>query len=84
MFIHLGGEKVIRASELIGIFDLSDEDISKISKQLLEQPYVENGAELIGYEDPKSMVVVHDKVYYSPISSATLKKRAEQLLSHLA
>lgn len=35
MFIHLGGEKIIRASELIAIFDLSMEKTSKISKQFI-------------------------------------------------
>ena len=35
MFIHLGGEKIIRANELIAIFDLSMEKTSKISKQFI-------------------------------------------------
>jgi len=36
--------------------------------------------ETIGDEEPKSIVVTEEKVYYSPISSSTLKKRAHQLL----
>jgi len=36
MFIHLGGEKIIRSSELIAIFDLSIENSSKVSKQFIE------------------------------------------------
>ncbi|MGG1518962.1 extracellular matrix/biofilm biosynthesis regulator RemA family protein [Paenibacillus oryzisoli] len=82
MFIHLGGEKIIRASELIAIFDISIEKSSKISKQFIQQAVKDKRTELIGEEDPKSLVVTKSKVYYSPISSTTLKKRAHQLLTN--
>jgi hypothetical protein len=80
MFIHLGGEKIIRAIELIAIFDLSMEKTSKISKQFISHAEKEKKIETIGEEDSKSLVVTINKVYYSPISSSTLKKRANQLL----
>jgi hypothetical protein len=79
MFIHLGGEKIIRATELIAIFDLSMEKTSKISKQFISHAEKEKKIETIGEEDSKSLVVTINKVYYSPISSSTLKKRANQL-----
>ena len=79
MFIHLGGEKIIRASELIAIFDISMEKTSKISKQFIQPSRKRKKIEIIGEEDSKSLVVTNNKVYYSPISSTTLKKRAHQL-----
>lgn len=82
MFIHLGGEKIIRASELIAIFDISIEKSSKISKQFIQQALQDKKTEQIGEEDCKSLVVTKSKVYYSPISSTTLKKRANQLLTN--
>jgi hypothetical protein len=81
MFIHLGGEKIIRASELIAIFDLSIEKSSKISKQFIQHAGKQNLVEIIGEEESKTLVVTENKVYYSPISSTTLKKRANQLLT---
>jgi hypothetical protein len=80
MFIHLGGEKIIRASELVAIFDVSIEKSSKISKHFLSHAAKENRIEVIGEEECKSLVVTKTTVYYSPISSSTLKKRAHQLL----
>jgi hypothetical protein len=80
MFIHLGGEKIIRATELIAIFDVSIESSSKISKGFVNHALKEKHTESIGEEEPKSLVVTVDKVYYSPISSTTLKKRAQQPL----
>ncbi len=82
MFIHLGGEKIIRATELIAIFDLSIEKSSKISKQFIQQANKEKKIEVIGEEECKSLVLTQNKVYYSPISSTTLKKRAHQLLTN--
>jgi extracellular matrix regulatory protein B len=81
MFIHLGGEKIIRAVELIAIFDVSIEASSKISKSFIMNAVKEKNTEQIGEEEPKSVVVTVDKVYYSPISSTTLKKRAQQPLA---
>ncbi|WJH36231.1 DUF370 domain-containing protein [Paenibacillus aurantius] len=79
MFIHLGGDKIIRAAELVAIFDLSIEKNSKISKQFVSEAAKEKNIETIGEEESKSIVVTVGKVYYSPISSTTLKKRANQL-----
>lgn len=75
MYIHLGGERVIRSSELIAIFDISIEKSSKISKQFVNHAKEEKILVNIGEEDPKSIVVTRDTVFYSPISSTTLKKR---------
>lgn len=80
VFIHLGGEKIIRAAELIAIFDITIEHNSKISKQFITHMGKEKKIEVIGEEESKSLVVTAGKLYYSPISSTTLKKRANQLL----
>ncbi|MEB3103243.1 extracellular matrix regulator RemB [Ferviditalea candida] len=83
MFIHLGGEKIIRTSELIAIFDISIDKNSKLIKPLSEQPSKNERIEVIGDEEPKSIVLTQNKTFYSPISSATLKKRANQLIDTL-
>lgn len=80
MFIHLGGDKIIRAAELIAIFDLTVERNSKITKHFTAQALKEKRVETIGEEESKSLVVTIDKVYYSPISSTTLKKRANSFI----
>jgi extracellular matrix regulatory protein B len=79
MYIHLGGEKIIRTSQLVAIFDVSIEQSSKLSRQFVAQAQKKHGVETIGEEDPKSIVVTEERVYYSPISTSTLKKRAHYL-----
>ncbi len=82
MYIHLGGEKVIRAAELVAIFDIGLESSSKISKQFIHFAGVAKKIERIGEEEPKSVVVAVDRIYYSPISFSTLKRRAAQFSAH--
>ncbi|XID91742.1 extracellular matrix regulator RemB [Paenibacillaceae bacterium WGS1546] len=79
MYIHLGGEKIIRTSQVVAIFDVSIEQSSKLSRQFVLHAQKNKEVETIGEEDPKSIVVTEHKVYYSPISTSTLKKRTRQL-----
>ncbi len=78
MYIHLGGEKVIRSRELIAIFDIGSEKPSKEPRTYLLNSEQTLTVERIGDEEPKSLVVTDSKLYYSPISSSTLKKRSKQ------
>ncbi|MBY7737882.1 extracellular matrix regulator RemB [Paenibacillus polymyxa] len=82
MYIHLGGEKIIRSSELVAIFDISIEKSSKISKQYVNHAQQQKHVEMIGEEEAKSIVVTQNTVYYSPISSTTIKKRANQFVAN--
>lgn len=82
MYIHLGGEKIIRTSELVAIFDISIEQSSKLSKQFVAGARKRKDVEAIGEEEPKSIVVTKHKIYYSPISSSTLKKRTHHFTAN--
>lgn len=79
MYVHLGGERIVRAGELVAIFDISIEQSSRISRQFTAYASKRKNVEVIGEEEPKSIVITTQKVYYSPISSSTLKKRTHQL-----
>jgi len=78
MYIHVGGEKIVSTSEIVAIFDITIESSSKLSKQFVAGAKEQKRIEEIGEEEPKSIVVTTNKVIFSPISSATLKKRAHQ------
>ncbi len=79
MYIHLGGEKIIRTSQVVAILDVSIEQSSKLSRQFVAEAQKNRKVETIGEEAPKSIVVTDERVYYSPISTATLKKRTRYL-----
>lgn len=81
MYIHLGQDIIINDKELIGIFDIDKCSISKITRDYLSKAQKTKKIVNVSYEIPKSFVVCKDKkgivkVYISPISCSTLKKRA--------
>lgn len=79
MYLHLGGDIVVRKKYIVGIFDLDTATISKHTKNYLTLAEKEGRVVNVSYELPKSFVVcVEDKtvkVYISQISSQTLMKR---------
>jgi len=75
MYIHIGGDRMIRAAELIAIFDVTIEQSSKLSSQFMQDARDQGRIEVVAEEEVKSIVVTKEQLYYSPISSATLKKR---------
>ncbi|PTM56913.1 extracellular matrix regulator RemB [Desmospora activa] len=78
MFIHLGGNKMIRTSEVITILDAG----SRVPLSTL-QPFLEKAKEqgcleeISAAEEIKSYVVTAEMIYASPISSLTLMKRGQ-------
>ncbi len=76
MFIHLGGDIVIRSTEVVAILNNDMRDASAITKGFLLTHEKEDNVICISDELIKSIVVTEKKIYYSPISSLTLKKRS--------
>lgn len=82
MFIHLGGNRMISVNEVIAIIDAT----TKQKMSFMNHPFF-NSAEQDGWMEKieggetKSYVVTDYKIYASPISSLTLKKRA--LFDHI-
>ena len=75
MFIHIGGDTVVRTKEVISILDHQTVKNSKLNKAFLREMRkmtVDSGS-----EETKSYVITQDAVYCSPISSLTLKRRAQ-------
>lgn len=80
MYLHLGQDTVVRADDVIGIFDLENTSISKITKEFLARAERDGQVVNVSYELPKSFVVCgsggRTALYITQISTATLKKRA--------
>ena len=85
MYLHLGQDTVVSDSDVLGIFDLDTSTVSKATRDYLAVAEKEKRVVNVSFELPKSFVVCADKksgdvkVYISPISSSTLKKRMKNL-----
>ena len=80
MFLHLGNNFIVNTKEIIGIFDIENTSVSKITKDFLNELSKKKRVISCTYEMPKSFIVCLDndfteKVYISQMSCATLLKR---------
>jgi len=72
--LHLGGDVIVRLKDVIAIIDLEVTN-SPASKEYLQIAKDEGFLVDVSEGVPKSFVTTDKKVYLSPISSVTLKKR---------
>ncbi|MGN0601630.1 MAG: extracellular matrix regulator RemB [Oscillospiraceae bacterium] len=80
MFLHLGNDYMVDVKDIVGIFDIENTSVSKITKDFLNDSSKRNQIVNCTYEMPKSFVVCLDKdltekIYISQMSCATLLKR---------
>ncbi|WP_202081576.1 extracellular matrix regulator RemB [Caldalkalibacillus salinus] len=76
MYIHLGGDIVVQAKEIIAILEYSPNDLDLKSYPFIDQQEEAGSITWIAKDATKSIVVTEDHVYGSPISSLTLNRRA--------
>lgn len=76
MYVHLGGECTVSDKFIVGIFDF-DKTIEQnsVTQQFLYQAELADQVEIVSPDIPRSFVVTLDRIYLTPISVATLRKR---------
>jgi regulator of extracellular matrix RemA (YlzA/DUF370 family) len=76
MYIHLGNDVVISTVDVIAILNM-EEPISADLRDVIEIAEIERKIINISKKNKrKALVICADRVYFSPISSNTLYKRA--------
>ena len=84
MYLHVGNNKNIRISAILGIFDMDNSTVSQITRKYLGTMQKDYLLESSSYEIPKSFVLYEEfgecKVCFSPLSVAALKGRAEEMI----
>ena len=79
MYINVGGDVILKDSDIVGIMDIENTSTSKITKEFLRK----TGKSVIYISDelPKSFIITKErgkiKLYISPVSSGTLYKRVK-------
>jgi len=78
MYLHLGGDTVVRMRDVIAILNAENSSPAPDLKHLLEGAQKRGALKRVTGE-MKAVIVTNGDVYLSPISSTTLKKRADYL-----
>ena len=84
MYVHIGNGKMLRVSDILGIFDTDNSTVSKNTRTWLTQKEKTGKLESATEEIPKSFILTMDengeeKIYFSQLSSPTLKTRVEKI-----
>jgi hypothetical protein len=75
LYIHLGDNFVVPSKEVVMILDRRSSQASSIITEFFKKQ--ENKIVQLANGEAKSVIVTMDKIYFSPLSSSTLKKRAQ-------
>jgi len=76
MFLHLGGDVLTDLKSIIVIINSENASGINTNQEFLKTAEEEGFIQKIDPENSKSVIVTDKKVFISPISSQTLKKRA--------
>ncbi|MBE7048539.1 MAG: DUF370 domain-containing protein [Ruminococcaceae bacterium] len=81
MFLHLGSDVVVNMADVIAILDLDVTSTSGITREFLAVAEDEGFVVNVSEDLPKSFIITEidkkSRVFVSPISTATLLKRAK-------
>ncbi len=75
MYIHLGNKINIREKDIIGIFDMDNTTVSKITQRFLNKAQSDGRLITCVDEIPKSIIVTKDKIYMSQLAPKSLYGR---------
>ena len=81
MYLHVGNNKNLRESSIIGIFDTDNSTVSAITRKFLSNAEKSGKVESAVEEIPKSFVLYREgddvKICFSQLSSSALLGRTE-------
>ncbi|MFO7636642.1 MAG: DUF370 domain-containing protein [Clostridia bacterium] len=82
MYLHIGGDHIIRQEEIIGVFDMENTTVSSVTREYLKDNEKTGRTFFVNRDMPKAFILTERKkqcrIYFTSISSGTLKKRMEE------
>ncbi len=81
MFLYLGGDTTVRSDDVIGIFDIEECSVSRMTADYLNACQKKGIVANVSEEMPKAFVVCTDKTYITNVSNQTINKRGQNKIS---
>ena len=87
MYLHIGNNKNIKMTDIVGIFDTDTATISKYTKTYLSACEKRGETVYVTMELPKSFILTSETckntVYFSQLSGKTLCQRADDITAEM-
>lgn len=80
MYLFLGGNVTAKKNDVIGIFDIEECSVSRITADFLNASQKQGRVVSVSDEMPKAFVVCTDKTYITNVSNTTINKRCKEKL----
>ena len=77
MYLHIGGNTLIKYNDIVAILDMETTSVSKKTREFFKESERRGQVINVAEDIPKSYVLCGEKIYISQISPATLLKRTE-------
>lgn len=78
MFLFLGGEFTVPSKDIIGVFDIEECSVSRITADYLNFCQKKGQVIYVSQDMPKSFIVSTDKTYISNVSNDTINRRGRK------
>lgn len=77
MYLFLGGNTTVKKNDVIGIFDIEECSVSRITADFLNSEQKQGRVVSVSDEMPKSFIVCGEKTYITNVSNDTINKRCK-------
>jgi hypothetical protein len=76
MYVHIGGESCIPDTCIIGVFDLDATTAAgSVTRDFLSREENLGRLEAVSPEIPRSFILTAERVYLTPVTSVTIRRR---------
>lgn len=80
MFLYLGGDTTVISKDVVGIFDIEECSVSRVTADFLNFSQKKGRVVNVSEEMPKSFIVTTDKTYISNVSCHTISQRGKKII----
>lgn len=78
MYLFLGGDVTVRKDDVIGIFDIEECSVSRITADFLNASQKQGRVVSVSDDMPKAFVVCSEKTYITNVSNTTINRRCDE------
>lgn len=81
MYLFLGGDSTVKKDDVIGIFDIEECSVSRITADFLNASQKQGRVVSVSDDMPKAFVVCTEKTYITNVSNTTLNHRCDEKIT---
>lgn len=81
MYLFLGGNTTVKKDAVIGIFDIEECSVSRITADYLNAVQRQGKVVSVSDDMPKAFVVCTDKTYITNVSNITINRRCAEKIT---